>query len=178
MKRPYQQCRARQRARWFTFGGIMLPAVLMIGLSPTLDSVLIASVYGGLSAWYGELLRAIEHLERQGVTCLAPRYEEIKVVRGRKKKVMEPLFPNYIFVKFEYETIHFSTISATRGVSHFVRFGREPVVVPDGVIATLVVPNLMKDVTEQLPEKGQAVVLHGGIYEGIKAIYSEPDGDK
>lgn len=127
---------------------------------------------------YGELLRAIEHLERQGVTCLAPRYEEIKVVRGRKKKVMEPLFPNYIFVKFEYETIHFSTISATRGVSHFVRFGREPVVVPDGVIATLVVPNLMKDVTEQLPEKGQAVVLHGGIYEGIKAIYSEPDGDK
>ncbi len=29
----------------------MLPAVLMIGLSPTLDSVLIASVYGGLSAW-------------------------------------------------------------------------------------------------------------------------------
>lgn len=29
----------------------MLPAVLMIGLSPILDSVLIASVYGGLSAW-------------------------------------------------------------------------------------------------------------------------------
>lgn len=127
---------------------------------------------------YGELLRAIEHLERQGVTCLAPRYEEIKVVRGRKKKVMEPLFPNYIFVKFDYEIIHTSTIKSTRGVSHFVRYSNLPVIVPDEIIASLMVPNFMKEVTEQLPEKGQAVVMHGGIYEGIQAIYSEPNGDK
>lgn len=37
------------------------------------------------------------------------------MVRNRKRKVMEPLFPNYLFVKFDYEFIHFSTINSTRG---------------------------------------------------------------
>lgn len=65
MKRPYQPCRARQRARWFTFGGLMLPAVLMIGLSPTLDSVLIASVYGGLGAWVMTILNTEHQLKEK-----------------------------------------------------------------------------------------------------------------
>ncbi len=40
--------------------------------------------------------------------------------------VSEPLFPNYLFVEFDPEVIHTTTISATRGVSHFVRFGTSP----------------------------------------------------
>lgn len=90
---------------------------------------------------------------------------------------MEPLFPNYLFVKFDYEVIHFSTINSTRGVSYFVRFGKLPVVVPDEIIATLMVPNFMKEVSEQLPQKGDEVVIYDGIFQGVRAIYSEPDGE-
>lgn len=136
-----------------------------------------------MEKWYllycktGQDLRAIEHLERQGVNCFSPRYEAEKMVRNRKRKVMESLFPNYLFVKFDYEVIHFSTIKSTRGVSYFVRFGKLPVVVPDEIIATLMVPKFMKEVSEQLPKKGDEVVIYDGIFQGVRAIYSEPDGE-
>ncbi len=46
------------------------------------------------------------------------------MVRGKRTSVSEPLFPNYLFVEFDPEVIHTTTINATRGgVSHFVRFG-------------------------------------------------------
>ncbi|MCG5372296.1 transcription/translation regulatory transformer protein RfaH, partial [Providencia rettgeri] len=62
-------------------------------------------------------------------------------------------------------------------VSYFVRFGKLPVVVPDEIIATLMVPNFMKEVSEQLPQKGDEVVIYDGIFQGVRAIYSEPDGE-
>ncbi|ENN8378678.1 transcription/translation regulatory transformer protein RfaH [Providencia rettgeri] len=135
--------------------------------------------------WYllycktGQDLRAIEHLERQGVNCFSPRYEAEKNIRKRRRKVMEPLFPNYLFVKFDYEIIHFSTINSTRGVNYFVRFGKLPVLVPDEIIASLMVPNFMKEVSAQLklPQKGDEVVIYDGIFQGVRAIYSEPDGE-
>lgn len=133
--------------------------------------------------WYlvyckrGQTLRAIEHLERQGVNSFSPRYETEKIIRGRRKKTMEALFPNYLFVKFDYEIIHFSTINSTRGIHFFVRFGASPVIVPDEVIATLVVPNLIKVINDNVPQKGDAVMITDGIFAGIQAIYNEPDGD-
>ncbi|HHR6458514.1 TPA: transcription termination/antitermination NusG family protein [Providencia alcalifaciens] len=47
--------------------------------------------------WYlvyckrGQTLRAIEHLEHQGVNSFSPRYETEKIIRGRRKKTMEAL---------------------------------------------------------------------------------------
>ena len=82
-----------------------------------------------MQSWYllyckrGQLQRAQEHLERQAVNCLAPMITLEKIVRGKRTAVSEPLFPNYLFVEFDPEVIHTTTINATRGVSHFVRFG-------------------------------------------------------
>ncbi|MBW6100979.1 hypothetical protein HTY54_09415 [Escherichia coli] len=45
--------------------------------------------------------------------------------------------PNYLFVEFDPEVIHTTTINATRGVSHFVRFGASPAIVPSAVIHQL-----------------------------------------
>ncbi len=70
--------------------------------------------------WYllyckrGQLQRAQEHLERQAVNCLAPMITLGKIVRGKRTAVSEPLFPNYLFVEFNPEVIHTTTISATR----------------------------------------------------------------
>ncbi len=82
-----------------------------------------------MQSWYllyckrGQLQRAQEHLERQAVNCLTPMITLEKIVRGKRTTVSEPLFPNYMFVEFDPEVIHTTTINATRGVSHFVRFG-------------------------------------------------------
>lgn len=75
--------------------------------------------------------------KRQAVNCLAPMITLEKIVRGKRTAVSEPLFPNYLFVEFDPEVIHATTINATRGVSHFVRFGASPAIVPSAVIHQL-----------------------------------------
>ncbi|HBY5101497.1 TPA: transcription/translation regulatory transformer protein RfaH, partial [Klebsiella pneumoniae] len=85
-----------------------------------------------MQAWYllyckrGQLQRAQEHLERQSVNCLMPTIALEKIIRGKRTMVSEPLFPNYLFIEFDPEVIHTTTISATRGVNNFVRFGALP----------------------------------------------------
>ncbi len=133
--------------------------------------------------WYllyckrGQLQRAMEHLERQDVNCLAPTIALEKIVRGKRTTVSEPLFPNYLFVEFDPEVIHTTTISATRGVNNFVRFGNLPATVPSKVIHQLSVCK-PEDVTDpDTPYSGDSVVITEGAFEGLEAIFTEPDGE-
>ncbi|MGV3346656.1 transcription/translation regulatory transformer protein RfaH [Enterobacteriaceae bacterium LUAb1] len=136
-----------------------------------------------MEAWYllyckrGQLLRAREHLERQTVHCLSPMISIEKIVRGKRKTVNEPLFPNYLFIAFDPENIHTTTISATRGVSHFVRFGNQPATVPKDVICTLQAEMPQTLVNPDIPKPGDNVLITGGAFEGLQAIFTEPDGE-
>lgn len=136
-----------------------------------------------MESWYlvyckrGQLQRAKEHLERQQVECLTPMITLEKLVRGKRTAVDEPLFPNYLFVHFSPETIHTTTISATRGVSHFVRFGTQPAIVPVTVIQKLMDYQPENVVDPQTPWPGDKVVLTEGAFEGLEAIFTEPDGE-
>ncbi|BBQ86033.1 MULTISPECIES: transcription/translation regulatory transformer protein RfaH [Enterobacteriaceae] len=136
-----------------------------------------------MQAWYllyckrGQLQRAQEHLERQAVNCLTPMITLEKMVRGKRTSVSEPLFPNYLFVEFDPEVIHTTTINATRGVSHFVRFGARPATVPSSVIHQLSIYQ-PEDITDpETPYPGDCVVITEGAFEGLKAIFAEPDGE-
>jgi transcriptional antiterminator RfaH len=136
-----------------------------------------------MEAWYllyckrGQLMRAKEHLERQAVNCLSPMVTLEKIVRGKRVNVNEPLFPNYLFIEFDPECIHTTTISATRGVSHFVRFGNLPVNIPSDVIDELREHNYEGITDPKTPQAGDIVVITAGIFEGLEAIYTEPDGE-
>ena len=136
-----------------------------------------------MQAWYllyckrGQLQRAQEHLERQAVNCLTPMITLEKIVRGKRTSVSEPLFPNYLFVEFDPEVIHTTTINATRGVSHFVRFGMRPATAPSSVIHQLSIYQ-PDDITDpETPYPGDSVVITEGAFEGLKAIFAEPDGE-
>ncbi|HBC81423.1 transcription/translation regulatory transformer protein RfaH [Pseudescherichia vulneris] len=136
-----------------------------------------------MQAWYllyckrGQLERAQQHLERQAVNCLTPMITLEKIVRGKRTAVSEPLFPNYLFVEFDPEVIHTTTINATRGVSHFVRFGASPATVPAPVIAQLVHYQPEGVTDPETPYPGDSVVITEGAFEGLKAIFTEPDGE-
>ncbi|EPQ9012406.1 TPA: transcription/translation regulatory transformer protein RfaH [Providencia stuartii] len=125
----------------------------------------------------GQIDRAIEHLNRQNVICMTPMTEIEKVVRGKRTKVQEPLFPNYLFVKFDHNEIHTTTIQSTRGVSHFVRFGLHPAIVPDEIIELLQQAPLGHLVDPEKPTHGDNVLITEGIFAGIQAIYDEPNGE-
>lgn len=136
-----------------------------------------------MESWYllyckrGQLLRAKEHLERQQVNCLTPMITLEKIVRGRRTAVSEPLFPNYLFIEFDPERIHTTTISATRGVSHFVRFGPQLATVHPDVIHQLMTQPMPEVRDPETPHSGDVVVITQGIFEGFEAIYTEPDGE-
>ena len=135
--------------------------------------------------WYllyckrGQIPRAIEHLERQQVGCFTPFVTIEKIVRGKRTAVTEPLFPNYLFIEFDPEVIHTTTINSTRGVSSFVRFGKYPITVPQDVIDTLQIPQLstLSYSEENVPHSGDSVLITEGIFQGLQAIYQEPDGE-
>ncbi|PIJ50810.1 transcriptional activator RfaH [Erwinia sp. OLTSP20] len=136
-----------------------------------------------MESWYllyckrGQLKRAKEHLERQAVNCLSPMITMDKLVRGKRTQVKEPLFPNYLFIEFDPETIHTTTISATRGVSHFIRFGNNPATVPLDVIDALQKDTPATGVDAALPQPGDEVIITTGAFEGLRAIFTEPDGE-
>mgnify|MGYP005982994699 FL=1 len=136
-----------------------------------------------MQSWYllyckrGQLLRAKEHLERQSVNCLTPMITLEKIVRGKRAAVSEPLFPNYLFVEFDPEDIHTTTVNSTRGVSHFVRFGSQPATVPQAVIHDLLHYQPENITDPQPPWPGDSVVITDGAFEGLEAIFKEPDGE-
>ncbi|SQI34499.1 Transcriptional activator rfaH [Leminorella richardii] len=136
-----------------------------------------------MESWYllyckrGQLTRAREHLERQDVPCFSPMYQIEKIVRGKKTVVSEPLFPNYLFIELNPERIHTTTISSTRGVSHFIRFGRYPVTVPFSLIKSMMMQPQPQIIAPSVPKSGDKVFITEGIFEGLEAIYAEPDGE-
>ncbi|MEY4474999.1 MAG: transcription elongation factor/antiterminator RfaH [Pseudomonadota bacterium] len=125
----------------------------------------------------GQILRAKEHLERQTVNCWTPILTIEKMIRGKRTEATEALFPNYLFVEFDSEHIHTTTISATRGVSHFIRFGTQPAVIPAIVIADMQSHTADKIIAPEVPRPGDIVTIIDGIFAGLQAIYTEPDGE-
>lgn len=136
-----------------------------------------------MKAWYllyckrAQLERAKEHLERQSVACFSPMYQLEKIVRGKRTTKNEPLFPNYLFVEFDPEQIHTTTINSTRGVNHFIRFGPNPAIISNDVIQALMCQPIFSQVDGNLPQKGDSVIITSGIFAGLRAIYTESDGE-
>ncbi|WP_261833722.1 transcription/translation regulatory transformer protein RfaH [Vibrio ishigakensis] len=141
-----------------------------------------------MKQWYllycrrGEQQRARMHLENQGVEVYYPQFKLEKLVRGKKTKKLEPLFPSYMFVRFDYEVgPTFTTIRSTRGVADFVRTGAYPKELQGDLVYTLkeIEKSQLEPVSEvNLPEKGDKVIIKSGQFAGIDAIYQEADGEK
>lgn len=77
------------------------------------------------------------------------------------------MFPNYLFIQFDPEVIHTTTINSTRGVNAFVRFGRYPVTVPQEVIDTLQSPTPSSVIysEENVPHSGDYVLITEGVFQ-------------
>ena len=66
---------------------------------------------------------------------------EVKISRRRDcngcRTTEKPLFPGYIFLRFDPEEIHTTTFTEIPGARHFVSFGGQPETVSDTIIAAL-----------------------------------------
>jgi transcription elongation factor/antiterminator RfaH len=94
-------------------------------------------------AWYvvntqprGEA-RAICRLEAQGYRVFCPRFSRTVRHARQTKRVLAPLFPNYLFVQFDVARDLWRSINGTRGVARLLTWDGLPQPVPGEVIAGL-----------------------------------------
>ncbi len=81
----------------------------------------------------------IDLLHGLGVEAYAPCRLTMRPRTDRPSpvKIERPLFPGYLFVRFDEYQIHFSTITALSSVNGFVRFDSWPCLVSDSVVEEL-----------------------------------------
>ena len=123
---------------------------------------------------------ARENLENQGFSVLLPEALVTKVQRGKRIKMVEPLFPRYIFVQVKPEQC-IGKIRSTIGCTSLVRFEHEkPSVLPSDIVEDLF--QLSKQdqilIDPDMPKAGQTMFIEKGIYRNNIAVYIEPCGDK
>lgn len=77
------------------------------------------------------------HLRRQGFETYLPRLATRRRHARKVTAVTVPMFPRYIFVRVDIETMPWRSINGTVGVSHLVSFGERPAKIADPVIAEI-----------------------------------------
>ena len=78
--------------------------------------------------------RARLNLERQGFDVYLPKYLKHRRHARRIEHVRRPLFPRYLFVRFDAERAQWRSINGTFGVAYLVSHGDQPIPVPDRIV--------------------------------------------
>lgn len=92
----------------------------------------------------------------------------------------EALFPGYLFVYFNQNSVSATTVRSTRGVSHFVTCAGSPVIVPDSLIEQLQkrTDPSTTELVSNLPQIGDQLEIIEGPFRGLNAVFSQVDGDQ
>jgi len=125
---------------------------------------------------------AEDHLLRQGFDIYFPRIQRDKRRRGKRVKVIEAMFPRYLFIRFNPGQDNISSIRYTRGVSRLVRFGNEPARVPDEVIQLLKTSatdpsGLYIELTPE-PRPGDRVSIIDGAFAGLTGVFHKANSEE
>ncbi|WP_251360164.1 transcription/translation regulatory transformer protein RfaH [Kangiella sp. TOML190] len=140
-----------------------------------------------MTSWYliqakpKQQAKAKEHLDNQGIENFYPTIEIEKIIRGKRQKVLEPLFANYIFVRLDDEAIGWSKIRSTRGVRDFVRFGSQVAKVPEPLIESIkqdVSSLTAESIESNVPKVGEKVKITDGVFKDLEGIYKAKNGEE
>lgn len=122
---------------------------------------------------------ALEHLNRQGFECFLPRVMAVRLHRGRRRPVIEPLFPRYLFLQARPETESIGSVRSTRGVLGLVRFGERIAEAPGHLIQRLINDADHQGVIhapDHSPKPGDHVQILDGSLAGLEGVYCNPQG--
>lgn len=122
---------------------------------------------------------AQQSLDREGVETYYPKLKRRRTIRRVRRWVIGPLFPGYIFARFDFSKQHRLVRYAT-GVSNIVSFGGKPVIVDDQIIA-LIREHATADVIELPPtplRPGEVVEIQAGPLQGLQGIFERELSDK
>ena len=132
-------------------------------------------------AWYvlkskpRQEVRAVQNLENQGFEAYCPQLMVEKIRRGVRQKVLEPMFPGYLFVHPDNLIEQFYKLRSTYGVASVLRFGDNIPQIPDEFIQQL--KQLDKGEDTLAPKVGDKVEIKSGPFKGFLAKVIKLDGE-
>jgi len=135
-------------------------------------------------AWYALQVRSrkeayiANQIQAQGIECLLPLYKSVRKWSDRVKELEQPLFPGYLFCKFDFQNRR--PIVTTPGVLQIVGYGRTAVPVSEQEIQALQLAILSEVPRHPWPylEVGQRVRVIYGTLTGLEGILVNIKGNQ
>ncbi len=134
----------------------------------------------GMKSWYVVHTKsrcefsAFTSLDRHGVEVFLPMLREQKVLRGKCHSTTLPLFPRYLFAKFDVSS-QLRAVTYARGVKSIVTFGSGPSMVDESIIHAIR-SQLTEGVIELSEDRfspGQVVRIQKGPLCGLEAVFEQ-----
>lgn len=111
-----------------------------------------------------------DDFRRRGIECFLPLVEEVRLWSDRKKKVLEPLFRGYIFVRTDLRNK--VSILQTDGIVRFVGVRNTPSPVPEHQINWVRIlagsPDAIR--REEYVSVGEVVRITAGQFKGVEGF--------
>jgi transcriptional antiterminator RfaH len=111
-------------------------------------------------------------LQREGVETFYPKLKRKKTIRRVRRWVVGPLFPSYIFAKFDLAQSG-RLVKYANGVIKIVSFGGKPATVDQSIIDAVAAHCVENTVTIQPPalRPGDVVEIQEGPLRGLCGVF-------
>ena len=115
---------------------------------------------------------AESNLQRWDIETFCPQLKQTKLTRGKKRTVFSPLFPGYLFSRFNMYT-EYRKVVYSHGVANVVMFGTTPAKVDEEIIEAIRARMHEGFVTLSPSEltPGQTVRIQEGPFKGLLAVF-------
>lgn len=120
------------------------------------------------------------HLQQFGLEIFCPLLKQEKIIRRKRRSVISPLFPGYLFAKFDpfrqYRAVHYAT-----GVRRVVTFGTTIARVEESMIEAMkarLFEGCVKMSKCSSFTPGQKVRIQDGPLQGLEAIFEREMSDR
>jgi len=117
---------------------------------------------------------AVLTLQWLGVEAFCPQLRQLKTIRRRNETVISPLFPGYLFSKFDLAT-EFCRVNYAPGVGNVVTFGSLPALVDEETIASIKarIQNGYVHLQSPSSQVGQVGRMNEGPFLNLEAVFEE-----
>jgi len=126
--------------------------------------------------------KAYTLLVQKSLTTFLPEMEVWSKRKDRKKKIMVPLFPGYLFVNADLDNETKLAILKTFGVVRILgkKLNTEPIPVPDEKISAIqrIVERKVEMFSLQYPKAGEPARILDGPFAGIEGTVIKSDLEK
>ncbi len=125
---------------------------------------------------------ALENIKRQAFEVYCPMITVTRRHARRRETVKRPLFPGYVFAKWNTQRQQWRPLLSTRGVQSVVRFGNVPGMLPKEFVRELAASEQSGELDHLISHKfapGDDVVIQEGPFrEVIAKVLSLPENDR